>query len=116
MTWKVGIAVALTTLAVASPSFAQAPGGGPGSGPGGSGPGASGPGGTSGGGSGPSGSPGGGAVTNPGGPSTPNAQTPGTSQDQNMSKDPNKGPCPTGQTRSKTTQMCQASKKQQPKS
>ena len=114
MTWKTGIAVGLTTLFLTSPAFAQAPGGGPGgSGPGGAGtgagPGTGAPGGTSGGGSGPTGSPGGGSTT-PGTPSTPGSDTPG------VSKQDSKSPCPSGQSRSKTTQTCQPTKSKQPKS
>jgi hypothetical protein len=92
MTWKAGIAIALTTVFLASPAVAQAPGG-------------SGPGGTSG---GSSGSPGGGVPTPgaPTAPSTPGPSTPGSPSMTNPSQDKN-NPCPAGQSRPKTNQACQ---------
>jgi hypothetical protein len=108
VTFKAGIAVALTGFffLAASPALAQAPGG--------SGPGGSGPGGTSGGGTG---SPGGGAPT-PGAPtslSTPGASTPGSPSMTNPGKDPNNS-CPAGQSRPKTNQPCQPTMNPAPKS
>lgn len=94
MTWKPGIAIALTSFFLAGTALAQAPGSGSGTGPGG----------TSGGSPGSSASPGGGSPT-PGTPGT--SPTPGSSPSTtNQSRDLSNNPCPPGQSQEKTNQPC----------